>query len=109
MSWRAGSILGKCVKVQCFAKILFRYLDIKDSLEFQRYTSTCHTHKEVADGVDQELGKEMEMVEVKEEEVEEENRQHGRVRRSPSRLEICRDHHDRRSCKFFSSCVNFSR
>ena len=72
------------MKVQCFAKILFRYLDIKDSLEFQRYTSTCHTHKEAADGVDQELGKEMEMVEVKEEEVEEENRQHGRVRRSPS-------------------------
>ena len=84
MSWRAGSILGKYVKVQCFAKILFRYLDIKDSLEFQRYTSTCHTHKEVADGADQELGKEMEVVEVKEEEVEEENRQHGRVRKSPS-------------------------
>ena len=83
MSWRAGSILGKYVKVQCFAKILFRYLDIKDSLEFQRYTSTCHTHKEVADEADQELGKEMEVVEVKEEEVEEENRQHGRVRRSP--------------------------
>ena len=70
--------------MQCFSKILFRYLDIKDSLEFQRYTSTCHTHKEVADGVDQELGKEMEVVEVKEEEVEEENRQHGRVRRRPS-------------------------
>ena len=71
------------MKVQCFAKILFRYLDIKDSLEFQRYTSTCHTHKEVADEADQELGKEMGVVEVKEEEVEEENRQHGRVRRSP--------------------------
>ena len=26
-----------------------------------------------------------------------------------SRLEICRDRHDRRSCKNFSSCVNFSR
>ena len=62
---------------------VFRYSDIRDSPEFQRYTSTCHTHKEAADGVDQELSKEMEMVEVKEEEVEEENRQHGRVRRSP--------------------------
>ena len=27
----------------------------------------------------------------------------------PGRLEICRDRHDRRSCKFFSTCVNFSR
>ena len=63
---------------------MLRYLDIKDSPEFQRYTSTCHTHKEVADEADQELGKEMEVVEVKEEEVEEEKRQHGRVRRRPS-------------------------
>ena len=37
---------------------VFRYLDIKDSPEFLRYTSTCHTHKEAADGVDQELSKE---------------------------------------------------
>ena len=26
-----------------------------------------------------------------------------------NRLEICRDCHDRQSCKFFSTCVNFSR
>ena len=27
----------------------------------------------------------------------------------PPRLEICRDRHDRRSCKIFVSCVNFSK
>ena len=57
-----------------------RYLDIKDSSEFQRYTSSCQTHKE-ADGGMEEMGKEMREMEVKEEEVvEEEKRQHGRVR-----------------------------
>ena len=54
-------------------------MDIKDSSEFQRYTSTCQTQKEVGSGME-EVGKEMEEMETKEEEVEEEKRQHGRVR-----------------------------
>ena len=59
-----------------------RYLDIKDSSEFQRYTSSCQTHKEADEGMEEVGRKEMREMEVKEEEevVEEEKRQHGRVR-----------------------------
>ena len=55
-------------------------MDIKDSPEFQRYTSTTQTQKE-ADGGMEEVDKEIKEMESKEEEeVEEEKRQHGRVR-----------------------------
>ena len=63
-------------------------MDIKDSPEFQRYTSTCQTQKEADEGIE-ELGKEMREVETKEEEVEEEKRQHGRVRIDQSQIQIC--------------------
>ena len=53
-------------------------MDIKGSCEFQRYTSSCQTHKEADDGGIEEVGKEMK--EIKEEAVEEEKRQYGRVR-----------------------------
>ena len=56
-----------------------RYLDIKDSCEFQRYSRSCQSQEEAGDGME-EVGKEVKEMEMKEEEVEEEKRQNGRVR-----------------------------
>ena len=88
MSWRAGEICKENFSGKKFSWRLHslehvsdcdsRYLDIKDSCEFQRYTRSCHTHKEAGDGIE-EVGKEVNEVEMKEEEAEEEKRQHGRV------------------------------
>ena len=94
MSWRAGQIHLQCkenylcktnVSLKKHISIVFpmdRYLDVKDSSEFQRYTSSCQTHKEADEGMEEVGKKEMREMEVKEEEevVEEEKRQHGRVR-----------------------------
>ena len=83
------SLQNKCsIFYKCFLEdisIVFpmdRYVDVKDSSEFQRYTSSCQTHKEADEGMEEVGKKEMREMEVKEEEevVEEEKRQHGRVR-----------------------------
>ena len=76
----AKSFLGDCTpwNMSLIVIPMNRYLDIKDSCEFQRYTRSCHTHKEAGDGME-EVGKEVNEKEMKEEEVEEEKRQQGRV------------------------------
>ena len=97
MYWRAGEINHQYASKSIFAKQVLnflecffedisivvpmnRYLDIKDSSEFQRYTSSCQTHKEADEGMEEMGKKEMKEIEVKEEEVVEEMRQHGWVR-----------------------------
>ena len=78
--WNFSKHFLKIVLLWKYLSFQFRYLDIKDSPEFQRYTSTTQTQKE-ADGGMEEVDKEIKEMESKEEEeVEEEKRQHGRVR-----------------------------